>query len=30
MFPAWLSHYVNPFKCDGERISVAANFKKLN
>ena len=29
MFPSWLVHYVNPFKCDGERITVAANFKIL-
>lgn len=26
MFPAWLNHYVNPFRGRGERISIAFNF----
>ena len=29
IFPSWLLHYVNPFRCDGDRISVAANFKEI-
>tara|TARA_Y100000389_G_scaffold205022_1_gene262082 strand:+ start:5886 stop:6497 length:612 start_codon:yes stop_codon:yes gene_type:complete len=28
IFPNWLFHSVNPFKSDGDRISVAANIKK--
>ena len=27
IFPANLSHYVNPFTCNGERISVSGNLK---
>jgi|TARA_R100000149_G_scaffold31148_1_gene11960 hypothetical protein len=27
VFPACLAHYVNPFKCEGERISVSGNIK---
>lgn len=26
MFPSWLSHWVNPFNCEGERITVAFNL----
>jgi hypothetical protein len=26
VFPHWLQHWVNPFKCEGERITVAANL----
>ena len=26
MFPAWLRHYVNDFKSEGERISVSGNI----
>ena len=26
MFPSWLNHYVNPFRGDGERISIAFNL----
>jgi hypothetical protein len=25
LFPSWLCHYVNPFKCDAERITLAFN-----
>jgi len=25
LFPSWLNHYVNPFRGDGERISIAFN-----
>ncbi len=27
MFPSWLNHFVNPFKGEGERISVAFNLE---
>lgn len=27
LFPAWLQHYVNPFRGKGERISIAFNTK---
>ena len=27
IFPAILSHYVSPFKCKGERVSIIANFR---
>lgn len=30
IFPADLHHYVNPFKCEGERISVSGNIKITN
>jgi hypothetical protein len=26
LFPAWLNHYVNPYRGRGERISIAFNF----
>jgi hypothetical protein len=26
IFPACLHHYVNPFKCEGERVSVSGNL----
>ena len=26
VFPHWLGHWVNPFQCDGERVTVAANL----
>ena len=26
LFPYWLTHWVNPFKCAGERISVSSNL----
>jgi uncharacterized protein (TIGR02466 family) len=29
IFPAWLKHYVYPFKSKGERISLSANFKEI-
>ena len=29
IFPAWLKHYVFPFKSDEERISLSANFKEI-
>lgn len=28
IFPAWLKHYVYPFKSNKERISMSANFKE--
>jgi uncharacterized protein (TIGR02466 family) len=28
-FPSWLEHWVNPFKCDGERITVASNINYM-
>jgi hypothetical protein len=28
IFPAWLKHYVIPFQCEGERISISANLKE--
>ena len=28
IFPAWLKHYVAPFKCDVERVSVSGNVAK--
>ena len=30
IFPACLHHYVNSFKCEGERISVSGNLKKID
>jgi hypothetical protein len=30
IFPSKLNHYVNGFKCEGERISVSGNFKITN
>ena len=30
IFPAYLHHYVNPFKCDGERVSVSGNLRVSN
>ena len=30
IFPACLHHYVNPFKCDGERVSVSGNLRVSN
>jgi len=27
IFPACLHHYVNPFRCEGERISISGNLK---
>jgi len=30
IFPAHLHHYVNPFKCDGERISISGNLKFID
>ena len=30
IFPAHLHHYVNPFKCEGERISISGNLKLTN
>jgi uncharacterized protein (TIGR02466 family) len=30
VFPAWLQHYVFPFKSKEERISLSANFKEIN
>tara|TARA_R110000803_G_scaffold122731_1_gene190722 strand:- start:44 stop:643 length:600 start_codon:yes stop_codon:yes gene_type:complete len=30
IFPAWLKHYVFPFRSNEERISVSANFKYIN
>ncbi len=30
VFPAWLDHQVHPFFGEGERISIAANFRVLN
>tara|TARA_R100001086_G_scaffold33442_1_gene15172 strand:+ start:34 stop:645 length:612 start_codon:yes stop_codon:yes gene_type:complete len=30
IFPSKLSHYVNGFKCEGERISISGNFKISN
>ena len=30
IFPAWLQHYVFPFKSKGERISVSANFIEID
>jgi uncharacterized protein (TIGR02466 family) len=29
IFPAWLEHYVFPFKSTEERISLSANFKEI-
>lgn len=26
MFPSWLSHWVNPFESDGERVTIAFNI----
>jgi uncharacterized protein (TIGR02466 family) len=26
LFPSWLTHYVNPFRCDAERITLAFNI----
>jgi uncharacterized protein (TIGR02466 family) len=26
LFPAWLMHWVNPFRCEGERVTVASNI----
>tara|TARA_R100000388_G_scaffold94870_1_gene83876 strand:- start:3431 stop:4057 length:627 start_codon:yes stop_codon:yes gene_type:complete len=30
IFPASLNHYVNPFKAEGERISISGNIKLIN
>ena len=30
IFPACLNHYVNSFKCEGERISVSGNLKVID
>ena len=30
IFPACLHHFVNSFKCEGERISVSGNLKKID
>ena len=27
IFPSSLSHYVNSFQCEGERISISGNFE---
>ena len=29
IFPSWLHHYVYPFKSDGERVSLSANFNLI-
>lgn len=28
LFPSWLSHWVNPFQSDGERVTIAFNIRE--